>query len=83
MKSLSVTMQIKATNNNFFFILFSHGCSSFCCTQMVVTFESVDKIVKRRCYELKAIEWYFDVMLFIMLVGGVLSRPHREACPLN
>ena len=40
---------------------------------MFLTFESVDKILKRVTTEMKAIEQFFCVVLFIMLYKVVLT----------
>ena len=66
MKSLSVTIEMKATEQYFPVVLF------IVLYKVVLTFESVDEILK--CDHLmKATEQYFPVVLFIMLYKVVLT----------
>ena len=58
MKSLSVTIQMKAIEQYFPVALF------IMLYKMVLTFESVDEILK--CDQMKATEQYFPVVLFIL-----------------
>ena len=58
MKSLSVTIQMKATEQYFPVVLF------IMLYKVVLTFESVNKILK--C-EMKATEQYFPVVLFVFI----------------
>ena len=75
MKSLSETIQMKATEQYFPVVLF------IMLYKVVLTFESVDEILK--CDHSNEIEQYFPVLLFIMrykvvatfkYVEGILNR---------
>ena len=67
MKSSSVTIQMKATEQYFPMVLF------IMLYKVVLTFEFVDEILK--CDHLmKATEQYFPLVLFIMLYKEVLSN---------
>ena len=75
MKSDSVTFQMKAV------VRFFPACGTIYCGvqggsnllyKVVLTFKSVDKILKSD-HQVKAIEQYFPVVLFIMLYKVVLT----------
>ena len=61
MKSYSVTIQMKATEQYFPAVLF------IMLYKVVLTFESVDEILQSVTIQMKATERYFPVVLFIML----------------
>ena len=67
MKSLSVTIQMKATEQycpvGLFIMLY----------KVVLTFESVDDILKCDQSKMKATEQYFPVVLYVVLYKVVLS----------
>ena len=60
LKFYSVTIQMKATEQYFPVVLF------IMLYKVVLTFETVDKILKMLTIQIKAIEWYFPVVLFIL-----------------
>ena len=60
MKSYSVTIQIKATEQYFPVVLF------IMLYKVVLTFESVDEILK--CDKMKALEQYFNVNILLFKV---------------
>ena len=62
-----MTIQIKATEQYFPVVLF------IMLYKVVLTFESVDKILKCDLIQKKGTEQYFPVMLFIMLYKVVLT----------
>ena len=66
MKSLSVSIPVKATEQYFPVVQFIMLC------KVVLTFESVDEIHKC-AIQIKAIQQYFPVVLFIMLYKVVLT----------
>ena len=66
MKSLSVTIQMKATEQYFPVVLF------VILYKVVLTFESVDEILNVTI-QMKASEQYFPVVLLIMLYKVVLT----------
>ena len=61
MESLSVTIQMKATEQYFPVVLF------IMLYKVVLTFESVDEILQSVTIQMKATEQHFPVVLFIML----------------
>jgi len=66
MKTSSVTMEVKATEQYFPVMLF------IMLYKVVLTFESVDEILKCNI-QMKATEQYFPVVMFIMLCTVVLT----------
>ena len=66
MKSLSVTIQMKATEQYFPVVLF------IMLYKVILTFESVDEI-QSVAIQMKATEQYFPEVLFIMLYKVVLT----------
>jgi len=66
MKSLSVTIQLKANEQYFPVVLF------IMLYKLTITFESVDEIL-RVTTQMKASEQYFPVVLFIMLYKLILT----------
>ena len=66
MKSLSVTIQMKATEQYFPVVLL------IMLYKVVLTFESLDEILSVTI-QMKATEQYFPVVLFIMLYKVVLA----------
>ena len=66
MKSLSVTIQMKATEQYFTVVLF------IMLYKVILTFKSMDLILKCAIL-IKATEQYFPVVLFIMLYKVVLT----------
>jgi len=65
MKSLSVTIQMKTTEQYFPVVLFTMLC------KVVLTSEFVDKMIKCPT-QMKAIQQYVYVVLFIILYNFVL-----------
>ena len=76
MKSLSVTNQMKATEQFFTVVLFIMLC------KVVLTFESVDEILKcDLTIQMKVTEQSFLVVLFIMLYQVVLTSGSVNEIP--
>ena len=67
METLSTTIHLKATERYFPVVLF------IMLYKMVLTFESVDGILKCDHVQMKATEQYFPVVLFTMLYKVVLT----------
>ena len=74
MKSQSVTIQMKATEQYFNVVL------SIMPYKVVLTFESVDTILKCN-HSLKSTEQYFPVVLFIVLCKLVLTFETVDEIP--
>ena len=66
MKSLSVTIEMKATKQYFPVVLF------IMLYKVVLTFESVNEILSGTI-QMKTTEWYFPLVLFVMLNKVVLT----------
>ena len=75
MKSYSMTIQMKATEQYFPLVLF------IMLYNVVQTFESVDEILKLMTIQMKATEKYFSVVLFTMLYKVVLALQPKETIP--
>ena len=66
MKSLSVTIEMKASKQYFPVVLF------IMLYKVVLTFESVNEILSGTI-QMKTTEWYFPLVLFVMLNKVVLT----------
>ena len=66
-----MTIQMKATEQYFTVVLF------IMLYKVVVTFESVDEILKTVIIQMKATEQYVPVVLFIMLYKVVLTKQSK------